>query len=267
MYYSIGERAHRLLGKKIGSKDDSDILQTRLWLENILSTYRINRHELSKKILTVHGARTGIILCWLKGKYAVKERHVSLIAGIYEGSDQLYGMPVFELLRNKPISKAKLKKLMSPYLFTNGGLEWWIFPDPTHPESMGIPFAPCLIDDAEGLVERGDIWGFTAILYLVRMAEASNSHKHLNYMKYAYQALPGLCRDRRFLKRWREVLDCLKKIHYRNLTTMQFLRPLESVIERQIYSKQHITRRLLRPRDPETWRYTELEAAYEIAGF
>lgn len=105
---------------------------------------------------------------------------------------------------------------------------------------MDIPFAPCLISGGEGLVERGDIWEFTAILYLVRMAEVSNSHKHLNYMKFAYQALPGLRRDKRFRKRWREALDCLKNIHYRNPASMQFLRPIDPDTWRSLSWMLHI---------------------------
>ena len=70
---------------------------------------------------------------------------------------------------------------MKPYTTSFERFEFWNFPDsPRQKENMGAPFPPSWVYDTEALIERGDIWGFTALLYLVRMAEAErNAIGHL----------------------------------------------------------------------------------------
>jgi hypothetical protein len=264
MYYSIRERIVHLLGKKISSKDESAVLQTRIWLENIFRTYGIGRHELSGQIGAVGAESTGIVLKWLKGIHAAKKGQVKKMASIFEGSDYAYELPLFKLFMDKPISKAQLNRIMEPYIFTSGLFKLWKFPYPDHSENKGRPFPPCLINDTEALIERGDLYGFTAILYLLRMAETErDALNHAHYVACAYSALPSLCRQRLFTKRWKEVLDCLRSLHYRLPTSILLVRPIVPIIRKQIFSAEHITRQSLRPRDPVTGTFTELELPYQ----
>lgn len=269
MHYSINEQLQRFKKKRIASKDVSGVLQTRIWLKNLFKTHRIGRRDMEDKIRAHDSEPTGIVLRWLKGEHAVKESRVSSIASVFEGSDRVYRLPIFKLLKDKPLTKPMLLKIMKPYISNFGGFECWNFPEaPQQKENMGIPFPPSWLYDTEALIERGDIWGFTAILYLVRMAEAErNSIDHLDYMKCLYRALPGLCRNTLFYKRWRDTYQCVKHIHYREPTSVLLMRPRNRVLAKQIQSKTHVTRRVLRPRCPKTWRFTELELPYEEAGF
>ncbi|MBE8718560.1 hypothetical protein [Cellvibrio polysaccharolyticus] len=264
MHRTIFEVMSKSSKKRTSSKTTVGTLQTRIWLENLLRTHKISRKDFTKKIGAENGDPTGIVLRWLKGLHTVKESRVENLAKIFEGSDAPYKLPLFKLLRNRPLTKADLFKIMSPYM----RISWWIFPDPKQPENMGLSFPPCLINDTDTLIERGDIYGFTAILYLVRIAEAEkDAIAHFYYMGAAYSALPGLCRNQLFRKRWREVLDCLQSIHCRVMTSMFIVKPIPSVIETQIFSKYHITRRIFRPIDPETSRLIELQKPFEIADF
>lgn len=269
MHYSINEQLQRIQNKRIRSKDKSGMLQTRIWLENLFRTNGIGRRELEGKIGTRNSEPSGIVLKWLKGEHSVKESRVTTIASIFSGSDLVYKLPIFKLLKDKPLTRPELSRIMKPYISSFGGFECWDFAHPPmQKENMGVPFPPCWIYDTEALIERGDIWGFTAILYLVRMAEAErNAIDHLEYMKCLYRALPGLCRNILFYRRWKDTYQCVKHIHYREPTSVLLMRPIDSVLERQILSNEHITRRVFRPRNPRTWRYIELELPYEEAGF
>lgn len=268
MHRTIFETMSKSSQKRTSSKTTVGTLQTRIWLENIFRTHRISRKEFTKKIGTGNGDPTGIVLRWLKGLHTVKESRVENLAKIFEGSDAPYKLPLFKLLRNRPLTKADLFKIMSPYMHSSKSISLWIFPEPKQPENLEFSFPHCLINDIETLIERGDIYGFTAILYWVRIAEAEkDADAHFYYMAAAYRSLPGLCRNQLFRKRWREVLDCLQSIHCRVMTSMFLLKPIPSVIEAQIFSKSHITRRILRPRDPTTHRFIELQQPFEIADF
>lgn len=268
MHRTVFETMSKSNNKRTSSKTPVGILQTRIWLENILRTHRISRKEFTKKIATENGDPSGIVLRWLKGQHNVKESRVENLAKIFEGSDVPYKLPLFKLLRNRPLKKTDLCKIMSPYMNSSKSIPLWKFPEPDQPENMGLSFPHCQTNDIETLIERGDIYGFTAILYWVRIAEAEkDADAHFYYMAAAYRSFPGLCRNQLFRKRWREVLDCLQSIHCRVMTSMFLLKPIPSVIETQIFSKSHITRRILRPRDPKTLRFTELEQPFEIADF
>jgi hypothetical protein len=268
MRYSIKERLYHLMKKRTPSKNEAEILRTKIWLENIMQNHGVGRQELSKMIDTKGGESTRTVSRWHKGTHAAKQKQVNEIAKIFEGSELIYNLPVFRLLMNKPIRKAELTKIVAPYISKIAGLQCWVFPDPCHPENKGRPFPPCFINDAETLIERGDLYGFTAIIYLVRLAEAErNALDHMQYMKCAYRALPGLCRHPSFTEYWKEALNCLKLIHYRVTTSILLVRPIVEVIEKQILSQEHITRTVLRPRDPETQQFTELETPYELADF
>jgi hypothetical protein len=268
MRYSIKERLHRLMKKRVPSKDEAEILRNKVWLENILQNHGVGRKELAKLIDTKGGESTRTVSRWFKGTHAAKQKHVKEVAKIFEGSELFYELPVFRLLMNKPIRKAELTKIVAPYISKIAGLQSWVFPDPYQPENKDLPFPPCFINDTETLIERGDLYGFTAIIYLVRLAEAErNALNHMLYIQCAYRALPGLCRHPLFAKYWEEALSCLKNIHYREMTSILLVRPIDAIIKKQIFSPEHITRRLLRPRDPETHRFTELETPYELAEF
>ncbi len=268
MNYTIRERLLRLEGKKLSSKYSSDILQTRVWLESLFRDEKISRLEFTQKIKPEGGESTGIVLLWLKGKHTVKANQVEKISGIFPGSEVSYNHPIFKLLRNKPISKANLKKIVAPFIQTFGGVDYWIFPQPTHKENMGLPSLPCMINDTSSLIERGDIYGFTSILYLLRMAEVKNrALDHQQYIKDVYQAMPGLCRHKYFQKRWSELFECVFQLHCRVPTSILLVRPKISVIKEQIHSPSHITRLKLRPKDPNTQRFSELALTYEETNF
>lgn len=267
MDFTISENISRMTGRRLNKKHHSEVLRTRIWLEQIFRTQRINRREFTN-IINPENEPTGIVLKWLKGEHTVKKNRVMRIAKTFEGSDSAYLLPMFELLKDKPYSKRTLDKLMAEYLADFGGLKCWKFPEAADNKNFALQPSTIPISNTQGLIERGDVYGFAGILYLLRRAEAEkNTLLHLNYIQDAYQAFPGMCRTTPIRKRWEEALECLMIIHARVPTSLLLVRPNVDVIQKQIQAKTHITIRALRPRNKDNHRFLDLEEAFQCAEF
>jgi|GEM_PF-1078244 len=266
--HTVAETLLQIRGERLSSKDPADVLRTRIWLETIFREHRLSRRDVMKLLFNKGGFQSGIVLKWLKGHPSVKPRNVIKLAGVLPGSDFVYHLPLFDLLRNKPMKKSQLDQLIKVYCTPSGPLQFWQFPQPESGGSNKFPIPPGFLFDSNALFERGDYYGLMGILYLVRKAEAENKpDEHLDYLKDAYRALPGACRHHYFRTRWRELYRCVFAIHSRVPTSLMLLRPKLSIIESQVTARTHITQRASRPRHPLTCRFSELELPYEQAGF
>lgn len=267
MELTISENISRMSGRRLHKKHHSEVLRTRIWLEQIFRTHRINRFEFAN-IINAENEPTGIVNKWLKGEHAVKKNRVMRIAKTLEGSDLAYLLPIFELLKDKPYSTSTLDKLMAAYIVDFGGLKCWKFPEAEHCEKFDLHPSYTPIFNTQDLIERGDVYGFAGILYLLRRAEAEKKAlMHLEFIKDAYQAFPGMCRTSPIRNRWKEALECLTIIQARVPTSVLLVRPNLDVIQKQIEAKTHITRRALRPRNKDTQRFLDLEEAFQCAEF
>lgn len=263
MRYTDAEALLRLKGERLPSTDRCDTLRTRIWLETIFREHQLSRDGVAKLLPLGDGEPSGIVLQWLKGKHAAKPSRAARLAKILPGSDFVYNLPLFDLLRNKPVRKSQFDQWVSHYQNPDDRIPLWRFPQPEQSQPSRFPVPPCLLFDSNALFERGDVYGLIGILYLVRKAEVENdAEAHLDYLKDAYRALPGACRHRAFRRHWREFYNCLLAIHARVPTSLLLLRPEPNVIEAQVTAKTHVTRRILRPRDPLTHRFTELELPF-----
>ena len=274
MQYGTDEEWGRLTGSRSGGKDPADVLRTWVWLEAAFLEHGKSRSDVADSLsarANSPGARnepTGIVNKWLKGKHVAKPHSVAKLAKVLCGSDEVYHLPVFDLLRNKRIKKSQLNQWVKPYRTTWNGLEFWEFPQHRYKESGELLFRANLLNDSKSLLQRGDIYGFIGILYLVRKAEADNDVElHLEFMKDAYTAFPAAFRHPNFRPRWRQFYDCLFWVHARVPMSLTLCRPKKSVLESQIYADQHTPCRVLRPRNKKGFRFTELELPYAQPGF
>lgn len=267
MNITVVERMAKLQNKRRSRVDPIDYLQTRLWVESTLKDYRISRRELEAK-LSGESESSGIVLKWLRGVHYATQVSVDQVAKLYPGSSHIYDLPIFQLLKNKPISKSALKKSVASYL-PDSGLQMWSFPLTQNGEDDGWPAPTTHIFDPETLFQRGDIYGFMGLLYLVRKAEIENDHfGHLESIKYAYRALPGLCRYKYFRRRWKEFYEALIGIQCRMPASSMMLMPKRDIIQKQVEAKYHMTLECLRPRDPATFNSPiELELPFLEARF
>lgn len=266
MRKTIPEQIAKLTNKRLSRVDPIDKLQTRLWLESVFRDFKISRQEL-QEILNGEEESSGIVLKWLKGLHIARPSSVARVERCLTGSSKLFKHPLFCLMRNKPIKKKQLLTLMAPYI-SDSRLPTWKLPCSQNGEHSNFAMPYILFEDSDALFQRGDLYGFQCILFLMRLAETQNDQlMYLQYLKDAYKALPGLCRYRYFTSRWEEFLDAMIGLQSRMPLTAMLVMPNKNIIKEQIDSKSHITLRELRPRNPETLRFVDLKEPYYEATF
>jgi len=223
-------------------------LRTRIWLESILRSNKIDLSTLSSSYYK-DSEPTGTIIRWLKGKHAVSNKCISKLNEIYPRSSEVYNLPIFDLLEIN-ISRSKVKKLKKKYLKKPKYLKYpdsdtdseelfylWNFP-----ENRKLPYHLQEIEkfDSDNLVKRKDIHGFTAILILLREAELDrNCLYHEIYLKSAYKALAWVCRDTTFKYRWHELYEALKDVHFNMHSSYRLIQPKRHVIKDIIFNKKN----------------------------
>ena len=266
MRKTIPEKFANLTNKRISRTDPVDKLQTRLWLESIFRDFKISRQALQEK-LSGDEESSGIVLKWLKGLHIATPASVAKVERCLPDSSQLFKLPLFSLMRNKPVKKKQLLTLMAPYI-SDTSLPLWNLPCSQNGEDRFFAMPSILLKDSDSLFQRGDLYGFQCILFLMRMAEANNDQlMYLHFLKDAYKALPGLCRYRYFRNRWEEFLDAMIGLQSRMPLTNMLVMPNKNIIKEQIESKKHITFRAFRPRNPKTLRFADLQVPYYEATF
>jgi len=251
------------------SCDLAGVQRTRLTIEYLLRTERIDTKTL-QRTYSGEAEASNAIVNWLKGFHVMKYNSIIKLRKLYPNNDfyKIYELSLFDLLKNKPMTKKQLEKLVSPYIDTSNHLDFWDFSIYQNGDKNGklTPLSSNI--DTESLFQRGDLYGFMGILYHVRMAECTkDTDKHLLYMSEAYRALPGLCRYTHFKNRWKEFYHLLLDLHMRVKTTWFLLKPNIKLIKSQIFAKKHHTFRIYRSRHPITNKWIEPEPPFILSSF
>tara|TARA_R110001592_G_scaffold363263_1_gene682784 strand:+ start:8203 stop:9015 length:813 start_codon:yes stop_codon:yes gene_type:complete len=266
MRKTIPEHIANLTNKRISRFDPVDRLRTQLWLDSVFMNFKITKQQL-QDMLSGEEESSGIVHKWYEGKHTVTPTSVEKVEKLLPNSSTVYELPIFTLLRNKPLKKKQLLNLMAPYL-SDSSFPMWNLPNSQNGEDSSFAMPSIFLQDSDSLFQRGDLYGFQCILFLMRMAEAKNDQlMYLHYLKDAYKALPGLCRYRYFTGRWEEFLDAMIGLQSRMPLTSMLVMPNKKIIKKQIESKQHITFRAFRPRNPKTLRFVDLQEPYYEATF
>lgn len=256
-----------MLGFSSTNKREIEILRTQIWLKALLHRFHINRYQLQENVYDSTGKNSGIVWKWWNEDYPANLKSVEFVAEKYKKSDEIFKLPLFELLTDKKLTLKQLKTIIDPYLLSEN-FPMWNFPS-TGPNCNNEPF---LLNTHEGdsdtLFQRGDIYGFIGILYLVRKAEIKNDvDTHAIHLRYAYKAFPALCRYHHFKHARDELLTALVRIHRRMRSSLYTIAPDFNTLERQILAKELITLRVRRPRHPINRAFIELKAPYKEATY
>ena len=240
-------------------------LQTRIWLDCIMREHQLDKAQLESKLSNGSDPK-GQVYKWLRGDNCVTESKVRQIEKVLAGSNEVFNLPVFDLLQNKPITKPQLRRLISPYSDNTDDLIFWRLPEKYKGKEDGISIPIILPDNLDMLYQRGGIFSFIAILYLVRRAETEgDTYLHLEAVKHAYKSFPSLARHQDFIGHWQGILKAFQLIHLRVTTSALLVQPDIDIIKKQIESDNFITLRELRPRHPVTHRFEDNETPYREA--
>lgn len=237
-------------------------LQGGVWLDYVLHKSQMGLNEFAETYLH-HADRGGLIYRWRDGVVIPRRLSVQRIAkrleGKVKGSIEIYEVPLYPLLRNRRLSLRTVRKLLQVYAGQHE-LFPWSFPNDEELRAQRR-FVPTMDrDDSASLVARGDIYGFTAIVGLVREAEAvGDADRHCLLCADMYRAFPAVTRLPWFRRHVELLRRCVTGIHHRYWRSWHAFDVDWGVIYRQIEAPVHETIRELRPRDPVTLRFVDLE--------
>lgn len=238
-------------------------LQTKIWLDCIFREHGLGQTEL-ETIITKGAEPTRQVYKWLRGDNCVTKAKVMQVDKNIPGSQEVFNLPLFDLLKNVAIRKAELDRIVSDYIDSSNELLFWRLPESYKGKTDGSPIPIIHPDNLDMLYQRGGIFSFIAILYLVRRAEAEgDTYLHLEAVKHAYKSFPSIARHQDFISHWQDLFRAFRLIHLRVTTTFLLVQPDIGVIKQQIESENFITLRELRPRHPITHRFIDNDPPYK----
>lgn len=240
-------RAHRT---------DPKVLQGLVWLDHALHLADLDLSDFAQKFLDYHSEHSGLIYKWANGKTAPTATSVRRIDKKLPGSGAIYNLPLFSLLDPRPLSKKQVKKLLAIYEIPERDLYPWIFPNDEELREQNHFVHTMMRNDSYPLFSRGDIYGFTVIVGLVREAEAKGDVTSLlAHLTNMYRAFPAVARIPWFRNHVDLLRECIDAIRYRNYVASLTFDVDWTVINKQINAPVHETLRERCPRDPKTWRF------------
>lgn len=203
-----------------------------------------------------------IVEKWVSGKHCVTSGTVSRISKklLLPETDEIFYLPLWELLEDRRLTLFGWKKLMSPFIHNTFDLDDWTFPNDEKLRQQGRYIPTATLNNTQALFERGDIYGFMAIVSLVRLMEINSCEsQHPFHVAFMYRALPSIAKMPDFNKYWEDLLHCIEAIHYRVVTSrFTVLADKETLLE-QINDPNFEPIRHLRPRDAKTLRFIDIK--------
>lgn len=215
---------------------DARRLRSVAWLDYALLRFELCPDKFAHKYVYRKRTRSNVVRKWFHGDTVATESSVRKVEKGLPGSAWAYDHPLFRLLENRPFSESQIRGLLAPYrpkpMHPDDDYVW-VFPDDEFRKEQyrgltGHEF------DTYALVERRDLWGFTAIVGVVRLAELSgNAGLHYECCRDMYRALPAALAVP-WLRRHTELLKtCVELIRGRMLFSRIMFDVAWEVIDRQ----------------------------------
>lgn len=236
----------------------SDHLRSNCWIAFVMQ--HCGSLEAFADALYEGKADSKLIGKWRKGTHVPTRSSALKLEKIAPGGIALFDLPLWKLLENRPLGIKEIDRLMSPFRYDpKCWWQYWSFPNDFEPGRELRSGGLMIRHDLDGLFQRGDIYGFTAIVAAVRTCEAQGDALHGEACAAMYRALPALYKAPWFAGQ-RELLEsCLHQIRSRVWSSLIKFDIDWDVINRQVEDPEYEPKRELRKRDPVTLRFQDLE--------
>lgn len=265
---STGRRYHDLAVRK---------LRGAAWLSNALLVTKMKLSTFASSYIHHERSDSRLEQKWKSGKVSPSPQSVSLVERKVPNTRWVFDLEMWSLLRNVLIDQ----KQPLHFIRTHSSNGYWRFPadDHIHPPRRNIAVP---IDDTQGLTYRGDLYGFTALLALVRIYEVQNeTMKHSVAIKDLFRAVPWALKEPWLRPHAKEFLAVLRTLKHRNPYTRSMFEVDEEVILRQAddptlelhpawWKLDQSTNRHVAPEDPIleariTWQRPKKKAKQDAA--
>jgi hypothetical protein len=179
---SSGKRTHDHIVKQLRGAS---------WMNNALLVSKESWTAFASKFIYRERSDSRLEKKWKSGQANPSTQSVKAVERMLPGTDWVYDLDMWDLLRNVDISKNDALRFIKEHS-SNG---FWKFPERnefTPPKrQLRIP-----IYDTQGLTFRLDLWGFAGILALARFHEAyGDTTNHSIAIKDLFRAAPGALRE------------------------------------------------------------------------
>lgn len=192
---------------------------------------------------------------WASGELIPTGKSVRKLDKDYPDTAWVYQLPLFELLANRRLAIPEIGRLMQPYTEKHS-LPYWSFPnDETRDHEIAI-----FKEDSQGLFQQGDIYGFMAILSLVRESETLlDPDIHLAHLANLFRAVPAIGKLPWIKPHIPLLRECLETIRSRRPSALVDIRVDWDVIQKQIEDPKFSPNREKRPWNADTGRFLDIE--------
>lgn len=257
MYKSIGDLLRGLTGSKLDTQPLRE-LRGRAWLSHALHLSELDVDEFAKSHVVRGRTRSNLVRKWEHGLACPTPLSVSAVEESLPGTRWVYDLPLWELLRNQPISAKRLKDMVTSLTAECAVPLWWFPGDDARIERRQVPIA--LYPDTERLVARNDIWGLVGCVLRTRLCEQNRAEgEHTCVSMDMFRALPGALKHSWLRPYANELLTNLEAVRARVfLSTLLYDVDVDIILE-QADDAAHQPWREQRRRDPETLRFVDIK--------
>lgn len=257
MYKSIGDVFRTWTKTPLRTQPLRD-LRGRAWLSYALYLSGLDLGEFAEVYVSRGRARSNLVWKWQHGLASPSKLSVAAVEDSLPGTRWVYDLPLWELLRNEPISLPCLKTMVGELTAERGVRVWWFPGDDARIEQRCVPIA--LYPDTNQLVARNDIWGLVGCVLRTRLCEQDRAEgEHTSVSMNMFRALPGALRLPGLRPYAEELFSSLNAVRARVPTSLLLYDVDMDLILRQADDPMHQPWRERRNRDPETLRFVDIE--------
>lgn len=181
-------------------RTDVRILGTRCSLRYAMATLKETSRIVFAKRFTEFKARDAMpglngdaVRAWEAGDAPMSPGLAKRIDRRAQGTEFIYSATT-NLLKEQRLSAPKAREAVRTLWEQTPLGRQWNLPSTDTCDRSSATLLTYVWNDSAALASRGDIYGFLAILTLVRESTATNGRKCWDYMRDLYIILPGVCR-------------------------------------------------------------------------
>ena len=254
MRETLSDLLRELAGEAAPRRTSWRKLRGAIWLDHAQWVSGLDLKAFAERFIHRGRSESNLVQKWKSGTTLPSRASAISLEKLLPGTQVMFDLPLYELLADAPISLSNVDKVIALHRKKVDFGHQWSFPGA---RSSRISMLP---DDSAALVARGDIWGLTAIVALVRRAEAAGETlSHIELCKDMYRALPAVLKHPWAAPSTELLRDCINRVRARMYLSVVMFDVDWSVINDHASNPAYEPDRERRPIDPETHRFIEFE--------
>lgn len=238
-------------------------LRGRVTLSYAVAKSGLDERTFAREYLYKGRTDSGLMEKWLSNEAALNRISAERLNKRLPGTIEIFHLPLFELLADKPMSAPRVRTLMEPYRATKAGSAPFIFRRFSNQAERiaGRNYVPVLVErDTHTAYTDNELYSFVSILSVVRLADAvGDSELHCKASKYLFRALPSVLKLSFFREHVESLIQQLEVVRSRMQFSALMFDVDWDVIWRQIDEPDHQSNRLKRRRDPMSGKFVDIE--------